>query len=183
MKKFLALTLAVILALTLVACGNEKTAFNGGANSNIEASPNVANDSVETEIKSENEEMMETEISETTESTESGENTETTEATEATESTETAESETDDISPEFKEAMDSYEIFFDEYCEFMKKYSETEDTSSMLVDYAKYMGQYAETMAKMSAINEDELSDAELLYYIEVTGRITTKLSEVNSAT
>ena len=39
--------------------------------------------------------------------------------TESSTQTETVVSSTD-IRPEFKEAMDSYEAFFDKYCEFMK---------------------------------------------------------------
>lgn len=91
-----------------------------------------------------------------------------------------AESSTDSgiVTPSFKEAMDSYEEFFDEYVAFMKKYSESDDTLSMLNDYTQYMTQYTETMNKMNEINEDELSDADLAYYIEVQARISQKLLE-----
>lgn len=84
-----------------------------------------------------------------------------------------------EISPEFKEAMDNYEEFFDEYCEFMKKYTNSDDATSMLTDYADYMAKYAETMEKMEAINQDELSTAEVAYYAEVSARISQKLLEV----
>lgn len=60
------------------------------------------------------------------------------------------------IRPEFKEAVDSYEDFFDEYVAFMEKYSESDDTASMLADYSSYMTQYAETMEKMESIDEDD---------------------------
>lgn len=125
------------------------------------------------------EEESETDLSEST--TEIlNENSETDEQPE-TESaeTETPAQESDDIDPEFKEAMDSYEAFFDEYCEFMEKYSETDDTTGMLADYADYMTKYAEMMEKMNAIDQDELSTAETAYYVEVTTRITQKLAEV----
>lgn len=84
-----------------------------------------------------------------------------------------------DIRPEFKEAMDSYEAFFDEYCDFMKKYNKSTDTTSMLTDYANYMTKYADTMEKMNAVDQSELSTAELKYYTEVTTRISQKLLEV----
>lgn len=84
-----------------------------------------------------------------------------------------------EISSEFKEAMDSYEKFFDEYCEFMKKYANSDDQTSMLTDYTDYMAQYTETMEKMEAINQDELSTAEVAYYAEVSARISQKLLEV----
>ncbi|MCD7807807.1 MAG: hypothetical protein LUH02_00575 [Erysipelotrichaceae bacterium] len=84
------------------------------------------------------------------------------------------------ISTEFKEAMDSYEDFFDEYIAFMEKYAESDDSLSMLADYSSYLSQYSETMQKMDAIDEDDLSDEELAYYLEVTARITKKLSEAD---
>ena len=51
----------------------------------------------------------------------------------------------DGMRPEFKKAMDSYEEFMTEYCEFMKKYGESDGTDLGLVaDYADYMSKYAE---------------------------------------
>lgn len=44
----------------------------------------------------------------------------------------------------FKEAMDSYEKFFDEYVAFMKKYQESDNATEMLSDYLKFMEQYSE---------------------------------------
>ena len=49
----------------------------------------------------------------------------------------------------------------------------------MAADYAKYLKKYTDTMDKLDAIDEDSLSDADLEYYIEVSGRITSKLAEV----
>lgn len=85
----------------------------------------------------------------------------------------------DEIGSEFKEAMDSYEAFFDEYCSFMKKYNKAKDVSELLVEYSDYMTQYAEMMEKMEAIDEDKLSTAELAYYTKVSARITKKLAKV----
>lgn len=118
----------------------------------------------------------ETESTTGEETTEAASSEETTEAT--TEET-TSQADTSGIRPEFKEAMDSYEKFFDEYCTFMKKYKESNDASSMLADYTKYMAQYADTMAKLDAIDEKELSTEEAVYYTEVSARITSKLAEV----
>ncbi len=99
--------------------------------------------------------------------------------TEPEETTETEPNLIDNIRPEFKEAMDSYEAFFDEYCEFMKKYMESDDLLSMMTDYASYMAQYSETMDKLEKMGEEEMSDAESAYYLEVMTRINTKLMEV----
>lgn len=96
-------------------------------------------------------------------------------------SPETDSSQTDGIRPEFKEAMDSYEAFFDEYIAFMKEYANAgpEDMMDMMDDYTEYLKQYAETMEKMEALDDGELSAKEALYYAEVTGRISKKLLEV----
>ena len=76
------------------------------------------------------------------------------------------------VRPDFKAAMDSYELFFDEYCTFMKKYNSSNNPASMLGDYMSFMSRYTETMAKISEISDDEMNDAELLYYTEVMTRI-----------
>lgn len=84
-----------------------------------------------------------------------------------------------EVTPEFKEAMDSYEAFFDEYAEFMKKYSESDNPTAMLGDYSSMMTRYAETMEKLDEIDEDSLSAADALYYTEVMARINQKLMSV----
>ena len=101
--------------------------------------------------------------------------------TESSAQTDATVSSTDIIRPEFKEAMDNYEAFFDEYCEFMKKYNESDDTTSLLADYASYMVKYTDTMQKMNNISEDELTDAEVAYYAEVSARISAKLIEAGA--
>lgn len=62
----------------------------------------------------------------------------------------------------------------------MEKYSESDDTASMLADYSSYMTQYAETMEKMESIDEDELTTAEAAYYTKVSARILEKLATVS---
>lgn len=83
------------------------------------------------------------------------------------------------IRPDFKEAMDSYENFFDDYCNFMKKYSENPSDLSLLTDYLDYLTEYTETMDKLDNIDQSEMSDAELKYYLEVMSRINNKLLEI----
>lgn len=83
------------------------------------------------------------------------------------------------VRPEFKEAMDSYEAFFDEYVEFMKTFSASDNPISMMTDYAKFMGQYVQTMADFEAVNEQEMSTEEALYYAEVSTRVSQKLLEI----
>ena len=84
------------------------------------------------------------------------------------------------VSPDFKEMMDEYEDFFDEYIAFMEKYENSSDTASMMTDYAKFMGEYSEYMEKIEAVDQDELSDADLAYYLKVTSRVNEKLADAS---
>ena len=82
-------------------------------------------------------------------------------------------SSSDNVSPEFKATMDSYEEFFNDYVDFMKKYKNSTDITSMASDYADYMTKYSDMMQKLND------STADLAYYNEVNARITKKLAEV----
>ncbi len=107
-------------------------------------------------------------------------------ATESTEgitepeaSTESTTTSSDDIDPDFKAAMDSYEEFFDEYVAIMKKYKENPTDLSILTDYATYMGQYADMIQNLEEWESKDLNTAEAAYYVDVQARITKKLLEV----
>lgn len=90
------------------------------------------------------------------------------------------ETSTEEIGKEFKEAMDSYEEFFDEYVTFMKKYKESNGTDLSLVsDYTNYLTKYAEMMEDFEEWEDEDMNTAEAAYYIQVQGRITQKLLEV----
>ena len=84
-----------------------------------------------------------------------------------------------EVSADFKATMESYEAFFDEYAEFMKKYSETDDVTVLLAEYTEYVSKLADYTQKLDEIDEDSLSDADLAYYLEVQNRINKKLLEV----
>ena len=91
----------------------------------------------------------------------------------------TAPEKDNSIGADFKDAMDSYEEFFDEYVAIMKKYQANPMDFSILADYAKYMAQYADMMQKFEKWESEDLNDAELAYYLDVQNRITKKLLEV----
>ncbi len=108
-----------------------------------------------------------------------------------TESTETELSETenpndnaelvDGMRPEFKKAMDSYEEFMNEYCDFMEKYAESDGTDlNLLSDYADYMSKYADVVKDFEAWDSGELNTAEMTYYLDVQTRITKRLLEIS---
>lgn len=83
------------------------------------------------------------------------------------------------IRPEFKEALDSYEEFFDEYCNIMKKYMENPLDMNILTEYSEYLEKAEEMDKKLEALDDGEMSDEELKYYLEVTTRVTTKMLEI----
>lgn len=81
------------------------------------------------------------------------------------------------ISLEFKDAMDSYEDFFDKYIDFMQSY---DSSLNMLPEYMDFMNQYTETMEKINSIDVNSLSEQEHAYYLDVMMRIDKKLLDVD---
>lgn len=87
----------------------------------------------------------------------------------------------DGVSPEFKAYMDSYEAFFDEYLDFMESADEDEDGFGYLLRYAAMMERYVEVMDSLEAVDEEALSTADEVYYLEVLSRINRKLLEASA--
>lgn len=86
---------------------------------------------------------------------------------------------TEQVSADFKSSMDEYELFFDEYIDFMKSYKDGGAPTEMVAEYTDYMTQYAETMAAFSNIDSKELSAADAAYLLEVQGRINSKIASI----
>lgn len=86
------------------------------------------------------------------------------------------------IRPEFKQAMDDYEAFFDEYVDFMNAYlsADSLDMLSLMNEYVEYTNQYSKTMESFQSLDTDDLSYEEALYYAEVSNRISEKLLSLN---
>lgn len=83
------------------------------------------------------------------------------------------------IRPEIKNALDSYEIFFDEYVTFMNTYANSDNPLLLMQEYADFMTRYSEVMQKMSEIENSDLNDEEMLYFLQVQSRISAKLLQV----
>ena len=83
------------------------------------------------------------------------------------------------VTPEFKAQMDEYEAFFDEYVEFMQKYAASDNPVALMSEYLEFMQKYTKAMEALDAIDENTLSDADSLYFAEVTLRIDEKLLSV----
>ena len=83
------------------------------------------------------------------------------------------------IRPEFQEAMDSYETFYTEYCEFLKEYGENPTDLTLLAKYTDMLTKAQEMDEAFEAWNEDELSSEELKYYLDVNNRVMKMLVDV----
>lgn len=86
----------------------------------------------------------------------------------------------DGMRPEFKEAMDSYEAFYEEYFEFMETYKENPSDLKLLAKYTDFMTKLVEMDEKFAAWDQGAMNEKELKYYLEVSGRIAQKLLEMS---
>lgn len=86
---------------------------------------------------------------------------------------------TDELRPDFKAAMDSYEAFYDEYCEVMKQYNENPADIQILTKYTGMMSKLVEMNEAFDAWDQSELNKAELKYYLEVHNRVMQKIVDV----
>ena len=81
---------------------------------------------------------------------------------------------------DFKNAMDSYEKFVDEYIIFMQKYNSNPTDYELIKEYATYLGKYNDMVNKFEKWEDEDLNDAETAYYIEVQTRVNKKLMEAS---
>jgi len=84
------------------------------------------------------------------------------------------------IDPQFKQTMDDYEAFMNDYADFMEKYQNSDDVLSMSADYADMMEKYNQYMTEIDNIDEDELNEEELKYYNDVQHRVNERLLSVS---
>lgn len=199
MKKKAAVVLSLVLALSVTACGGEKGTVASGneklPSQQAELPENTVEESTQTEEAGESiseetvEEVLdvtvteeveesETTVEETTEPVVEATPEPTPEPTAEPTSEPTPEPATG-MRPEFKEAMDSYEAFYDEYCMFMKKYQENPTDLSLLAEYANMMNKLTEMDEKFDAWEDGDLNDEELKYYMEVQTRVSQKMLEI----
>lgn len=82
---------------------------------------------------------------------------------------------------EFKEAMDSYEAFYDEYCELMKQVAEDASNMTVLTKYMEFLSKMEEVDEKFEAWEDGDMNDAEMKYYLEVHNRILQKMMEISA--
>ena len=118
LKKILAMLLAFVMMLSLTACGGNKPTDNDAEPDDGKKQERVTEEPKKTEEPEKTAEPKETE-----------------EPAETEEPTEEPTKEPEEVSADFKAAMDKYEAFIDEYVTFIKKYEEEGRPLSMLSEY------------------------------------------------
>lgn len=75
--------------------------------------------------------------------------------------------------------MDTYEAFYEEYCEFMIEYGENPTDITLLKRYSEILIKMEKMNAAFEAWDDDEMSGEELKYYLDVNNRVMQKLVDV----
>lgn len=107
-----------------------------------------------------------------------------TEPVSSTEETEPTDTEAttalvDGMRPEFKEAMDAYEAFYDEYCSFMTKFQQNPSDFSLLAQYAGMLTKAGEASEAFQSWDQNDLNSEELKYYLAVNSRVLQKMANI----
>lgn len=84
------------------------------------------------------------------------------------------------VTPEFKEKLDGYEEFFNEYIKFLTAYNKASDRTEMVSQLADYDARREDVTSKLNSIDKSTLSKADALYYEDVTYRISKKLDSID---
>ena len=72
------------------------------------------------------------------------------------------------IHENFKLAMDAYEVFMDEYIDFM--------SNPDMLEYVDILTKYESFLTAIDEMDEEEMSEQESLYFLDVQMRINEKL-------
>lgn len=85
----------------------------------------------------------------------------------------------DGLRPEFKQAMDSYESFYNEYIDLLNQYKANPTDFSILTKYMSMLSKLEEIDAAFKAWDSSDMTSEELKYYLEVSTRIQKKLVDL----
>lgn len=195
MKKFFCILLTLALLFSLSACGNTQKPAEADSPTVVPSAPVESETPEEPTPVTEPETPDAPETPETPEEPEAPEESEVPEVQEEPEEPEIPdlpeESEepevpqepelVDGMRPDFKAAMDSYEAFYDEYCDFLTRYQENPMDLRLLADYAVMMTRLSEMEAAFDAWDADDMNPVESAYYFEVSSRVLQKLSAVSN--
>lgn len=84
------------------------------------------------------------------------------------------------IRPHIKEAIDSYEVFMNEYIELIEEYKNDTSNLEIVTKYYDMMNKSIEVSENFKKIEDEDLNIEELQYYLEVQNRITQRMLEVS---
>lgn len=87
--------------------------------------------------------------------------------------------EDDGVTPSVKAALDEYETFMNQYCDFMEEYIGSGYSVNMMSNYSKFLSQYNKVSSKFRAIDTTTFTAADSAYYAEVVARTTERLSKI----
>ena len=87
----------------------------------------------------------------------------------------------DGMRPEFKEAMDAYEAFYDEYCDFMVSYQKNPTDIKLIAQYGQLLTKMAEVNAAFEKWDKSDMNNEELKYYLEVSSRVMQRLTDITA--
>ena len=175
LEKLLAGAMALLLSMSLCACGS-----TGGAGRTETQSVEPTTEAASEPQTTEEQTVSPSPTAEATTEPETAETAADTAAPEAEENDEdTAEAPLTGIRPEFQAAMDSYEAFYDEYCTLLEQYQENPTDLGVLAQYTEMMSKIAEMDEAFDAWDDEEMSNEELAYYLEVSARIQQRLAKV----
>ena len=91
----------------------------------------------------------------------------------------TSEELVDGMRPSVKNAIDSFEEYFVEYVELIEKIEKNPNNPLLLIDYAEFLKTYDTTMRAFEDMEDDNLNDAEMAYYLAAFGRVNQMLINV----
>ena len=85
------------------------------------------------------------------------------------------------IRPEFKEAIDSYVAFFQEYYDFMVAYAENPTDLELIGKLADMMEKSTTMSQEFEQLDQSEMSTEELAYYLDALNQIQQLLLDASS--
>ena len=81
--------------------------------------------------------------------------------------------------PDFVEAMDAYEEFYMEYCDFLEEYNKNPSNLTLLAKYTELMTKATEMDQAFDKWENNDLNNEELKYYLDVHNRVMQRLLDV----
>ncbi len=86
----------------------------------------------------------------------------------------------DGLRPEFKADMDSYEEFYDDFCEAIGKHKDNPSDRSMFADYLIMLSELEEIEEKFDAWEDKDMNQSEIKYYLTVKSRVLKKIADMD---